>query len=247
MVKLVSKNLFIFFISCYFFSCFNNNSLNALDQRYLKAKNLLNNEEYGKAKVEFENILLNDPLFSTEILFYLAESKFHLSNYDDAILEYNQFIKQASTDRGIDNSLYLQSRLKIAKCYYNLSNDIKKDQTNTYVALNKLQTLIENDAMFNYHEEIEKMIFNLRTKLAEKDYQTALLYMKIGEDVAATVYFKSIVSDYYDTDFIDSSLLNIALIKKKSNVELAKKYLKDNQSYFTSNGEFEDAFQKVNN
>ena len=135
MVKLFNKNLFIFIISICFFSCLNNNFSGSLDKKYHKAKQLLKNKEYSKAKIELESILINDPLFSTEILFYLAESKYYLNDFNNAIVEYNQFIKQSSTDRGIDRRLYLHSQLMIAKCYYNLSNDIKRDQTNTYVAL----------------------------------------------------------------------------------------------------------------
>ena len=69
----------------------------------------------------------------------------------------------------------------LCKCYYNISLEFNKDQSNTYIAIEKLQYYIEKEIMTEYVNKIEEMILNLRTKLSKKDFFTARLYIKLGE------------------------------------------------------------------
>ena len=91
------------------------------------------------------------------------------------------------------------------------------------------------------------MIETLRNKLAKKDFDTALLYLQLEREPAALVYFETIINDYYDTEYIDESLLNVALIKKKIDQSLAESYLINNKDYFTSDEKFELAFNTIKN
>ena len=54
----------------------------------------------------------------------------------------------------------------LCKCYFNISLEYNKDQSDTYIAIEKLQYFIEKETMRDYVKDIEIMILDLRTKLA---------------------------------------------------------------------------------
>ena len=135
----------------------------------------------------------------------------------------------------------------VCKSWFNLSNDVLKDQTDTKIAIDKLQYYIEKDSMEDFIDQIENMILALRNKLAEKDFKTALLYMQLDKLNSAEIYFESIVKEYYDSDYVSSSIVNIALIKAKQNKNKAINYLYLNKDFFSTEVEFNDALESINN
>ena len=72
------------------------------------------------------------------------------------------------------------------------------------------------------------------------------MYLQLEKEDAALIYFENIVNDYYETNYIDESLLNVALIKKNTDKNIAEKYLLNNKDFFTSIEKFEEAFNKIN-
>ena len=68
---------------------------------FKQAKKSFSDGKYTRAKSEFEYLILNDPLsrYATESYFYIAESKYHLKQYNQAILDYEKYLS-------IDQSLY---------------------------------------------------------------------------------------------------------------------------------------------
>ena len=84
------------------------------------------------------------------------------------------------------------------------------------------------------------MILDLRTKLAKKDFYTAKLYVKIEELDAALIYFDNIVTEYYDTKFVDDALTNIAIIYCLEDIEKAKIIL-ENKNNFLDSTSFEES------
>ena len=50
--------------------------------------------KYTRAKSEFEYLILNDPLskYAADSYFYIAESKYHLKQYSQAIFDYEKYL-----------------------------------------------------------------------------------------------------------------------------------------------------------
>ena len=96
-----------------------------------------------------------------------------------------------------------------------------------------------------YFNEISNMIKNLRNKLAQKEFDTANLYLQLEQYEAAEVYFKNIINEFYDTDYINDALLNIALIIKIDSNTLAMEYLLDNKGSFTSVEKFNKSIDVI--
>ena len=96
-------------------------------------------------------------------------------------------------------------------------------------------------------DEINDMIVALRNKLAEKDFQTAMLYLQLEKKESAIIYFQNIINEYYDSQFIDDCIVNIAYLKAEDNQNLALDYLNSNKDSFLSISKYQDAVNFINN
>ena len=166
MVSIFKKVILFLLIILFAFSCIGRVNSNPADIAFKEGMDFLTKKKYVKAIDSFESIIFNEPLSleAQKSFFYLAEAHYYSKDYVDAIEAYKKFIKKQMIDKTLkDNAEFM-----IAKSYYNLSNDTKRDQTDTYIALNKLQDAIENESMEKYYEEVLFMIVNLRNKLAKK-------------------------------------------------------------------------------
>tara|TARA_B100001094_G_scaffold331342_1_gene399307 strand:+ start:874 stop:1596 length:723 start_codon:yes stop_codon:yes gene_type:complete len=226
------------------FSCSSINFEESTKTTFDSGKISLSKGKYNKAKSEFEFVILNSPLssYASESYFYLAESKFHLEKYEDALSDYEKYLNLPIRDI----SLSKKAQLMICKSWFNLSNDVLKDQTDTRIAIDKLQYYIEKDSMEDYVSQIENMILSLRNKLAEKDFKTALLYMRLDKIDSAQIYFESIIKEYYDSQYVNESIFNIALIKAKEDKQQAINYLNLNKHFFSSDTEFNEVVKLIN-
>jgi outer membrane protein assembly factor BamD len=79
----------------------------------------------------------------------------------------------------------------------------------------------------------ENSIATLRIKLAEKDYEVGRLYLKLEEYESALIYFRSVLINYYDTDFADDARIGIIFTHiLNENRQGAKSYLHAEKSRF---------------
>jgi outer membrane protein assembly factor BamD len=201
-------------------------------------------EKYSKAKIEIEYLLLLDPLsnFSGDAQYYLSDCYFYLNDYGQAIIEYSKYLsRQDSKDEFVKKAKYM-----LCKCYFNMSLDFKKDQTDTVIAIEKLQNFIEEDIMSDYISEIENMILDLRNKLAKKDFYTASLYIKLEEIESANIYYLSIIDNYYDTDYVNDALINMTLLCFINDTD-AEEFLKNYKNNFLTNDDYEDTMALIKN
>lgn len=239
---MVKKIIFTYII--FLFSCSSIDFEESTQATFKSGKESLSNGKYNKAKSEFEFVILNSPfsLYAEESYFYLAESKFHLEKYEDALVDYEKYLALPIRDI----SLSKKAQLMICKAWFNLSNHVSRDQTDTKIAIDKLQYYIEKDSMKEYISQIEDMILALRNKLAEKDFKTALLYLKLDKKESAEVYFNSIVKEYYDSEYVSQSIMNIALIKSEKDKQQAINYLNLNKNLFSNESDFKNIIKLIN-
>tara|TARA_B100001173_G_scaffold297676_1_gene294492 strand:+ start:54 stop:827 length:774 start_codon:yes stop_codon:yes gene_type:complete len=239
-VKLYLILLLFLFTSCGTYEVSSESSSNKIDY----VKNLIEDEKYSRAIDELNYIMFNDPLseYSALAQFYIGECYFYLDDFSQSIIEYNKYL----TRNDSIEELVKKSQFMLCKCYFNISLEYNKDQSDTYIAIEKLQYFIEKETMRDYIEDIEIMILDLRTKLAKKDFYTAKLYIKLEELDAAIIYYKNIVNDYYDTEFVNSALANISLIYCIDDINKAKVFLDKHKDNFLDYSSFEEIFSLVN-
>ena len=234
MIKKITFIIIILFCA----SCSNSNEnlVSNSSSNFDEALNLFENKKYLRAKSEFEFLIFNNPGSKRAILsqFYYSECLFYLNDYNEAIKQYEKFISIST-----DSKLITISKFLICKAYFNLSQEYYKDQTDTRIAINKCQSFIEefpllDDVQFEIHDisvnlifECEEMIKKLRAKLSKKNLESGKLYLRIEEYDAAIEYFNLILTEFYDSPYIDDAIYHIVLINLlQNNQSTAERFLK---------------------
>ena len=232
--KILKLSFLLYLSSC---SIQNIGSYEGSEKQFIKCESLFNDGKYLRAKESFKSWMYNAGLSSnlSKAQFYIAECEYNLNEYNQALIEYDKYLGMA------DQSLTLskKSELMICRCYYNLTNDYKKDQTETKRALENLQYYIEKKSMEDHVEEIEDMIADLRIRLAKKDFETAKFYIRIEEYESARLYFENILKEFYDTEFFGVSIYNLSLMKYYDNKENAINFFKNYEKNFYDKNEYD--------
>jgi len=206
------------------------NKQNELIEKLNHGKELFDKGRHTRSMDEFNHILLNDrgSEIGVEARYYQGEAYFELEQYDEAIASYEKFLHYTTDEEKVEYIMY-----KICKCYFNLSTNHNRDQTNNNFAFMKLQHFIDEFSASVYFEESEELIDILRSRKAEKVHETGRLYLKLKEFDSAIIYFNDVINNYYDTKFADESRISIIFFYLLQNkVDDANLYYKDNKDKF---------------
>ena len=181
-------------------SCSSNN-ISIKDEiliQYNKGIKLYDNKKYSKAKESFEYVILHSAgsRLALESEFYLAESLYNLREYKEALFSYDNYARSSQNIKLIE-----QSRFRLCQCAYELTNDYKKDQSDTVDAIEKIEVFLEDYLDSQYYEEAIVLKSKLKYKLAKKEYESAMLYMKFEEYKSASIYLLDILNNYNETSF----------------------------------------------
>ena len=177
-----------------------------LSYRYENGMEYFDSEKYSKAETEFTLIIQNNPgsSIALEAQYYLAESIYFQERYAEAEVEYDRYIRFSNDVQKIE-----KARFRSCECAYMSTNEYLFDQGYSAELLDKLQFFIEEYPGSEFGEEIISYMHNVRRRLAQKEYETARLYLKLKEFESARIYFQNVVDNYYDTDFADEARISI--------------------------------------
>ena len=162
--------------------------------------------KYSRAMDEFNYIIMTDPgsKLANESQHYKGESLFQMKEYDEAWVTFDRYVRFSNDIAKIEKSQY-----RICECAIYLTNSYQRDQKQTQRALDQLQMFLEDFSQSKLAKDAENSITRLRIKLAEKDYEVGRLYLKLQEYESALIYFRSVLNNYYDTDFADDARIGI--------------------------------------
>ena len=182
-------------------------------------------EKYVKASQQF-NIIV-DRASHTDLgddaLFFLAESYFLNKDYDLALVEFEKLVSRMGFSPYIE-----KSRWRICETLMLLSPNFYHDQESSKKAIAQIQEFLDDFPNSEYSKDADKLINELRTRLAEKNMETGKLYVKLKAYDSAIVSYKIVVNEFYDTKFFNDANMEIIrclALQKKS--DEAKQYLTD--------------------
>lgn len=168
--------------------------------------------------------------------FLLAESYFKLENYIIAQSEYERLIRTRQR-----SSLVPISRYMVGMCYYNLSPQPALDQEYTMKAIESFRQFILNPGPGTDPQIIKNStdrIVELYEKLAEKDYNSGVLYRKMSLFNAALEYLDDAMYNY--SVMVSGVRIQPVAIIPKAQFEKGECYIKLKQFK-----EAREAFQAV--
>lgn len=215
-----------------------------LEERYKRGQKYLENKKYYKAQQEFQIIVLSGSHteWGDDAQFYLAESYFKNKEYILAISEYERLTRKMKYSPYVENC-----RWRICEAYVAESPIYYHDQSNTHKALQKLQEFIDEYPDSEFRDDANNTIKRLRHKLAEKMFETALLYIKLHAYDSAIVAFENLLGQYYDTDLAEEAHVGIIrsyLLMKK--VEEAKNYYQSHENKIISSDLKAKSLENIN-
>ncbi|MFZ1728840.1 MAG: outer membrane protein assembly factor BamD [Bacteroidota bacterium] len=157
---------------------------------------------YQEAVQHFEVIRLQFPGSSTadSARYFTALCRYQREEYLLASYEFNQIIQSGSSRELMADAYY-----QFAQCYYQLAPKVQLDQTYTSRAIDALQNFVEAYPKHAKAQDVEKQVIELVNRLAEKEYDTAILYEKMEVPESALIYFNTVVDRYYNTDYADDA------------------------------------------
>jgi outer membrane protein assembly factor BamD len=167
------------------------------------ATKLYDQGKYSKAIRLFEQIA---PSYrgkpQAEKMFYMyAQALYKTKQYYSAGYQFESFVSSYPKSEKVEEAAYLG-----AFCYTKLSPRYSLDQVDTYKAVEKLQTFINEYPESPYLNEANISIKVLREKLEKKAFEIAKQYNTISDYKSALVALDNFIIDYPGTPFKGQAL-----------------------------------------
>lgn len=165
-----------------------------------RGSKLFEEEEYQAAYEEFRLLTLQYPgsVHADDAQFLMGEAKFRREEYILAAYEYDIVIRSMPTSEYVP-----EARYKKAQCHYELSRPYYLEQEETKKAIDQFQAFIEYHSTDPRVPEAEQKIRELNTKLARKEYENGLIYIKMEYYRAAGVSFDYVLEKYHDSPYAE--------------------------------------------
>jgi len=171
--------------------------------KFTEATKQYETAKYSKAIRLFEQIA---PAYkgkpSAEKMFYMyAQSLYKTKQYYLAGYQFESFASSYPKSEKIEEASFLG-----AKCFSKLSPIYSLDQTDTYKAIDKLQTFIDRYPNSTYMDEANVTAKELREKLEKKAYEIAKQFNTISDYKSSMVAFDNFILNYPGTPFKEKAL-----------------------------------------
>tara|TARA_Y100001970_G_scaffold124989_1_gene154778 strand:- start:5805 stop:6578 length:774 start_codon:yes stop_codon:yes gene_type:complete len=201
LIRIILVITLFFAQSC---SLFKKDDLSSADKFDLGVE-YFSKKKFQKAKDKFEFLVQNEQgtNIGLESTLYLAKSLFELEEYDEASYNFNYYSMFSKNIKNVEYSQFMKCR-----CAFELTLPYSKDQSNSFFAISVIQEFLDNFPSTIYKEDAYDMLSKLRNRLSKKYYESARLYLKMGEFESAFYYFDIIILEYYDTYHFDQALIS---------------------------------------
>jgi outer membrane protein assembly factor BamD len=183
-------------------------------ERLSYAQKLYNDEDYLEALNEFQSIILQYPgnAVVDDAQYYLGMTRYQRKEYILAAFEFSKLIKTMPASELVSDAQFM-----LAQSYYQLSPVSFLDQTYTKKAIEEFQAFIDFFPASEKVSEADKKINELNTKLAQKEFNNAVIYERMEYYNAALIYYNNVSELYHDTRFAPTALYNrIQLLVKRN-------------------------------
>ncbi len=163
-------------------------------ERWEKAKPKFDKQKFTQAKELLSELVTSCPgsAFTEEAMFDLGESHYGLKEWEEAEQEYSSFLKDFPASKRFGELAHYRS----AEVAGNQVEIPSRDQTKTVDAITAYENFLDEYPEGARADSAKTQLNKLRDLLAEKQMQIAHLYMRMGEPLAAAIYYKNLLKEY---------------------------------------------------
>jgi len=182
------------------------------EDRYLLAKKLLAKEDCLEATEEFQKVIFNFPgsEFIDDSEFGLGEAHYCSKEYTLAAAQFQRILRDYPLSPYADDAQFM-----LGMCYYEQSMPSSLDQEFTRKAIDAFQKMIDDWPESDRIGEAKERLGLCRSKLAKKDYDAGILYLRLDYFDAAILTFRELIAGYSDTPWAAEAQYGIGLVYGK--------------------------------
>lgn len=182
---------------------------------------------YKKAQEYFLRLKEEYPLHELAILaeIGIADSLFSDKEYVSAADAYSDYISLHPVDENVPYAIY-----QMGMCHYNQMEAIDRDQTETIKARKEFEKLMARYPQSKFSPMAEKMLKEVKQKLAQREFYVGNFYFKQNKYKAALARFERLSAEYPDENinnkveiYINETKMKIAEEEKENRKKEAKK------------------------
>jgi len=164
-------------------------------------------EDYLLAIEAFRRVTSDSPLneFADDALIGLADAHTAIGEFASAELEYRTVMEDYPRSPLVPEAAY-----KLGVAFQEQSLPATLDQSMTHQAIEQFERVLSLYPDSAVADAARERVLELHSKLAEKAYESAGLYLKLEDPGAARVYLETVASDYPDTAWARKALLDLA-------------------------------------
>lgn len=162
------------------------------EYKYNAAMSFYESKDYNRALQLFDvlqSVYRGKPQ-GEDIAYCTAECYYNMKDYEIASHYYKRYVVNYPFAKNSESALF-----RSACCYYLESPNMSLDQTDTYAAIGEFKNFIELYPQSSLVDSANKLIDTLRYKIAEKDFNTCMLYYKMDEYQAAITSFENYIKE----------------------------------------------------
>jgi outer membrane protein assembly factor BamD len=124
----------------------------------------------------------------------LADCKFYMGDYDEAISLYEEFEKLHPTNEAVTYVIFQEG-----SCYYRLMESPDRDQTFTHKLIETYERLLNGYPDSPYSYEVRKRMAEAKNRLAQHEVVVARWYIRTGQVPQAKKRLETALDLYPDT------------------------------------------------
>jgi outer membrane protein assembly factor BamD len=173
------------------------------DVLYQQGVGHIQKQEYSQAVTEFDQVEENYPYSTcaTHAQLLAGYAQYKQQNYDDALSALNRFIALHPENQDIAYAYYLK-----ALCYYEQIDDVQRDQTTTFEAIQTLTDVTTRFPGSAYARDARIKLRLAQNRLAGHDMTIGRFYEKQHLYAAAIGRFQDVVTSYQTTTYTPEAL-----------------------------------------
>ena len=162
-------------------------------KRYESAEELYKAQKYGRAIEKLEGILSTcaGSGYMEQTQFLLGESHFNLEQWIEARGEYGSFVINFPGSAFAETAEYRK-----AVSSFKMEYKVDRDESNTTTAMKDFERYLANYPNTPLRDSVNYYYDLLVNRVAEKEFQTGRLYLRMDKPQAAVIYFKEFLETY---------------------------------------------------
>jgi outer membrane protein assembly factor BamD len=162
--------------------------------------------KYGSAKAILDDVKLQcagHPVGDTAG-YYCAMALARMKMYAEARQEFARFTQDFPR-----SPFFEEAQFRIGYCVFKSALSVDRDQTETREAERLLHDFLESYPSSNIADSAQFYLKAAVGKLAEKEFNSARFYQKIGEKEAAVVCYRAFIKDFPASSYTTQVRLNL--------------------------------------